>query len=225
MNYPMFQSWLSNHSHTLKTIKIGYLSTNGGDNKHIFDATLFPNLESLTLSRWQMGHSGTLLPFDANNEKLLAPKLRVFGWDFHIYDQHTESWSDFGEGEVAWLRQLAKCASVRKAALKTIEIGFRPWDWDFVEEYPWSRMVSIRDELREGNGIDLVCDTPFMPEGEWLKWRKEKVVQDLIYEEAAQRLQDAARIADSDSESELDFRVERPPRFHGRDIREYLCSS
>ncbi|KAF5843979.1 hypothetical protein GGP41_005493 [Bipolaris sorokiniana] len=51
MNYPMFQAWLSSHSESLKSIDIGYLSRNGGENKHVFDTTVFHNLESLTLSR------------------------------------------------------------------------------------------------------------------------------------------------------------------------------
>jgi hypothetical protein len=44
MNYPMFQSWLSSHSKSLRSVDIGYLSRNGGENKHIFDAIIFSNL-------------------------------------------------------------------------------------------------------------------------------------------------------------------------------------
>ena len=79
MNYPMFQAWLSSHSESLKSIDIGYLSRNGGENKHVFDTTVFHNLESLTLSRWQMGFQGELKPFTVENAKLLGPKMKLFG--------------------------------------------------------------------------------------------------------------------------------------------------
>jgi hypothetical protein len=217
MNYPMFQSWLSVHSQSLKSINIGYLSLNGGENKHIFDATLFPALESLTLSRWEMSHSHGLWPFTAENEKLLAPQLKIFGWNFYINDQHTETWSDFGDDEVAWLRQLAKCALVRKAALRTIKIGFHHWGWECAEEYPWARMVNIRDELWKTSGIEVVGETPRMSESEW---RKRQLLAE-AYEEA-QQVRGESRNADSHSELELDFRVERRPEFYGRDIREYF---
>ncbi|KAF2650917.1 hypothetical protein K491DRAFT_666479 [Lophiostoma macrostomum CBS 122681] len=226
MNYPMFQSWLSHHSQTLISISIGSLSSNGGENKHIFDATLFSNLESLTLSKWQMTtRPGGLMPFTTENEKILGPRVKVFGWDFHVNDQHTEDWSDFGEREVAWLRQLARSANSRKAALTTIEIAFRPWDWNYIDTYPWGQMVSIRDELWERNGIELVCDTPLLPESEWVKWQEEKAAQDLLYEESAQKRMDAALNMDkldSDSELEEEVQIERPPWFHGGDIRNYF---
>jgi hypothetical protein len=52
MDYPMFEKWLLIHQHTLKYIDIGYLNRHGSS--RLFNATLFPNLEFLRLSRWQM---------------------------------------------------------------------------------------------------------------------------------------------------------------------------
>lgn len=211
----MFQSWLSIHSKSLKTIDIGYLSRNGGENKHLFDATLFPNLESLTLSRWQMGYPGELTPFTAESANFLGPKLKFFGWSFHIYDQHSESWSDFGEKEEAWLQELGEHAIARKAALKTVKIGFRPDYWARVgrDEYPWDRMDKIRDELLRPNRMDLVYSTPIISKEQWLKGMEAPnpyALNETQYEEQ------------SESESDIEPWGQTPPGVHGGDIRDYF---
>jgi len=117
MDLPMFHSMLLMHKDTLKTIDIGYLSSSGRG--RLFNASDFPRLEVLRLSRWEMEEN---LEFSSTEaDLLLAPNLKTFGWDFSIYDQHSESWTDFGKREERWVRELARAAIERKAALKKIE--------------------------------------------------------------------------------------------------------
>ena len=217
MNYPMFQAWLSSHSESLKSIDIGYLSRNGGENKHVFDTTVFHNLESLTLSRWQMGFQGELKPFTVENAKLLGPKMKLFGWSFSIYDQHSESWNDFGEKEEEWIEQLGKHAIARKAALKTIKINFCPDNYGRTESdgYPWDRMNNVRDHLLRPNGIDLICSVPLLPKDDWLnklaKFSSPFVPTMVEYRE--------------ELESEAEPWGITPPGVHGGDIRDYFTPS
>ncbi|KAF2188456.1 hypothetical protein K469DRAFT_660153 [Zopfia rhizophila CBS 207.26] len=223
MTYPMFQSWLSIQRETLRSIDIGYLSGDGDNNKHIFDATIFPHLESLGLSRWQMGHSGALLPFTAENASLLGPKVKHFKWCFHIYDQHSESWEDFGEKEEAWVRELGKAAIARKSLLETIEIQFRPDDWNAVgkDEYPWDWMDHIRDELLRPNRMNLIYGMPPMAKEEWLTGREERAARGPADEmECYEDVTEMA--AEIETETENKIRAQTPPGYHGRDIREYF---
>ena len=83
---------LLTHTETLKVIDIGYLTTAGGG--RLFRACDFPNLERLRLSRWQMDKA---LKFSVEQSDALlgGPKLNIFGWDFGINDQYSESFDDF----------------------------------------------------------------------------------------------------------------------------------
>src|SRR5882757_5295785 len=81
MDLPMFHSMLLMHKDTLKTIDIGYLSSSGRG--RLFNASDFPRLEVLRLSRWEMEEN---LEFSSTEaDLLLAPNLKTFGWDFSIY--------------------------------------------------------------------------------------------------------------------------------------------
>lgn len=60
---------------------------------------------------------------------LLAPRLHTFIWDFTIIDQHSESWTDIGDGQKEWLLKFAEIAAARKSALRKIEIVFCPDEW------------------------------------------------------------------------------------------------
>lgn len=159
---------LMTHKETLKSIEIGYLPPEGRIRR--FVASDFPQLEVLRLSRWQMAKD--LEEFSHEEaDALLVPKLKIFGWDFGIYDQHTESWTDFGHKEEGWLRGLAKVATMRKAALKRIEIIYNPeplpaeWEQD---GYPWDRMDRLRDEIRP-SGITLEYSEPSLSKENWLE--------------------------------------------------------
>jgi hypothetical protein len=68
---PIFRSMLLIHKDTLKTLDIGYLSHSGAG--RLFKASDYPNLESLTLSRWQMQTDLSFSVSDA--DMLLAPNL------------------------------------------------------------------------------------------------------------------------------------------------------
>jgi hypothetical protein len=129
---------------------------------------MFPQLEVLRLSRWQMEKDLEFSCEEAN--VLLAPNLETFGWDFGVYP-HT-SWTDFGNKEEDWLRGLAKAAITRKAALKRIEITYSPDPdlWGVKEEdgYPWDRMDRIRDEIRPC-GITLEYSEPPLSKEDWLE--------------------------------------------------------
>jgi hypothetical protein len=77
---------------------------------------------------------------------LAAPRLRRLTWDFMLYDEQVgpcTSWEDFGSAEAEWLKEVARLATQRKAALREIRIIFyleycvqppgngekSPWDW------------------------------------------------------------------------------------------------
>jgi len=225
MTYPMFQTWLSIHRETIRSIDIGYLSRSYDSDKHIFDANIFPHLESLGLSRWQMGRSGELLPFTAENASILGPKVKYFKWSFQIYDQHSEAWEDFGDKEDAWVRDLGKAALARKSPLKTIDIQFQPecWnDWEVGrDEYPWDRMDRIRDELLNPNGMDLIYNLPPMTKEEWLRVSEGRGANE-IAEEMQFYQGMAEEVAMIETETRDEIQVLSPPGYYGRDIREWF---
>lgn len=163
----MFHSMLLMHKDTLKSVDISYLSPRGRG--RLFVASDFPQLEVLRLSRWQM-KKDLEFSIEEADALLLAPNLKTFAWDFGVYDQHTESWTDFGTNEEEWLRGLAKAATARKAALKEIEITYNPEPFDAREEdgYPWDRMDRIRNEIRP-YGITLAYSEPSLSKEDWLE--------------------------------------------------------
>ena len=210
MDYQMFESWLLIHKETLKDIRIGSLSRRGSN--RLFNATLFPNLEFLQLSRWQM-----LLPvqFNADDANVLGPSLKTFCWDFNVYDQHSECWTDFGEPEASWISQLAETAIARKTALKTIKIQFSPGYWETTEDmgYPWDRMHNVRDQVLRPNGMDLVYNRPEISKEGWLQYVRAPRTE---YEESEYIVVD---------NEEMDMVLpERQTIYHGEDIRTYLVS-
>ncbi|KAF2794133.1 hypothetical protein K505DRAFT_324955 [Melanomma pulvis-pyrius CBS 109.77] len=233
MDYTDFESWLSIHSATLKSVDIGYLSSGGSS--RLFNATLFPNLESLKLSRWQQGRSWHLdqpLPFTADDANVLGPKVKFFGWDFGIYDQHSESWDAFGANEEAWLTCLVETAAVQKAALKKIKIYFTPDPFETKEEdgYPWDRMDRVRDGACRKYNIELEYNDPPMVKWQWLDSVNPEVQRENerlmgMYDEHITHLEEQARresaVEESNVEDETEIEIERPG-YHGRDIREFF---
>ena len=167
----MFESWLLMHRETLKHVSLGYLSVRGcprnGDTR-LFNATLFPNLEFLQLSRWQMRTWS--LKFHVTDANVLGPRLKTFGWTFSFgRNGPSESWSNFGEFEAAWLRQLAQTAIARNAALETIKVQFSPQivDWDLITDSPWEWMEDIRDQVLKPSGRNLIFDPPEISKEAW----------------------------------------------------------
>ncbi|KAF2032737.1 hypothetical protein EK21DRAFT_60360 [Setomelanomma holmii] len=222
MDYPMFERWLLPHQHSLKHIDIGYLSRKGSS--RLFNAKLFPNLEFLQLSRWQM-HSDPV-QFLSEHSNVLGPSLKTFAWDFSIYDQHSEGWCDFGEAEANWVRELAECAVSRKSALATIKIQFTPNScWGTTEDmgYPWDRMDTVRDRTLAPNGLDLVYNKPSISKDAWLEYiRTEEAdsdANDTLVDDTAQNEQSSA--ADEQVNTDiLGSEVQRD--YQGEDIRGYF---
>ncbi|KAK9775923.1 putative F-box domain protein [Seiridium cardinale] len=133
MDLAMFRAWLLIHKDSPREIDIGYLSTSGTG--ILLDVSDFPNLRTLTLSRYSFLRD---LHFSAADSYLLAPKLESFTCSFSIYDQHDESWTDFGEPEERWMMQFAKAAVSKSLLRKRIEVIFQPGYWCTREEdgYP-----------------------------------------------------------------------------------------
>ncbi|KAJ4375362.1 hypothetical protein N0V83_002448 [Neocucurbitaria cava] len=169
MTYAMFTSWLLPHSSTLKTVSISYLDQMYPHaNDDIFDATLFPYLESLQLSR----HAFPLdLHFRSCDSKILGPSVRRFTWDFTTNDSNSEKWTAFGEQQEQWLAALVAAAAEQKAALREIAIMFCPDPWDLEPEwgYPWDRMVRLRDGVAAEKGIVVSWDEPPLSREAWLE--------------------------------------------------------
>lgn len=162
----MFYDMLSIHRNTLRILDIGYLSYAGRGGS--FRACDFPNLESLCLSRWQMSQALDRPTLDAS--LLLGPRLRSFGWDFTIMDQHSETWTDFGPTEATWLRGLTEAALAMQASLSNVRVKFTPDVSSGFEEdgYPWDRMDVIREEMRP-RGIALEYNAPHITKTAWLE--------------------------------------------------------
>lgn len=224
MDYPMFESWLLVHSNTLKSIDIGYLS-NGG-NLRLLNATLFPNLERLKLNWWQHGRrnwqSQEPYSFTSDDANVLGPKLKCFGWDFTVYDQHSEPWNAFGENEEAWLNALVKTAlSQNSFALRKIDICFNPdhyWDVQEEDGYPWDRMDRVRDELCNPNGIEFVYSKPIISREEW----REHLNGTADMENADSTVeQDVHELQSDSAESEI-METFTETGYHGEDIRKYF---
>jgi hypothetical protein len=234
MDYTDFESWLSIHNLTLKSVDIGYLS--GSGSSRLFNAMPFPNLESLKLSRWQQGwpHRTDPLRFKAEDANVLGQRVKFFGWDFGIYDQHSESWNAFGEDEEVWLTSLAKIAAAKKAALRTIKIYFRPDSYEVTEEngYPWDRMDRIRDKACKNNGIELEYTPPTITKENWLDAldpetrREDGRMTDRSDEHWSEPGEGSPAWREDEAEvlvqAETHLAKIEIPEHYGRDIREYF---
>lgn len=176
MDLPMFTTWLYPHRETLRSIYIGYLS--GDSIGALFNASAFPELETLTLSRWQIGHYNrttglpelTYAPDTA--DQLLAPNLHTFTLDFSLFGQHDELFTDFMDPEEQWVRAFARDALARNSKLRTIKIHFTPIDHfaSGMQEggYPWDRMDKLRDEFSP-HGLVIEYNEPTVTKKEWLE--------------------------------------------------------
>lgn len=217
----MLENMLLVHRNTLKHIDIGYLSCSG--DRHLFNATSFPKLEFLGLSRWQMPRP---IDFSVEHANILGSSLKTFAWDFSIYDQHSETWRDFGAPEAAWVRELAEIAISRKAALEMIAICYTPDDyWGSTEEdgYPWDRMDKVRDETMKPNGLTLEYNKPSISKDEWLHYIRTGGVESDTHDAT---ILDTAREEEGSAKDkeEVGEGLESISQggYHGEDIRGYL---
>lgn len=221
MDYPAFENMLLIHQNTLKHIDIGYLSPGG--NLRLFNATRFSKLEFLKLSRWQMSRP---VQFSVEDSNVLGPSLKTFAWDFSIYDQHSESWTDFGAPEAAWLRELGEIAISRKAALEKIVIQYTPECYHNPTEeegYPWDRMDKVRDETLKPNGLSLEYNEPSVSKDKWLHCIRTGGLESETHDAT---VLDTAREEDKSAgdKEEVGEGLESDSQggYHGEDIRGYL---
>lgn len=168
----MFHSWLSVHKDTLKHVDIGELSGEGVG--RLFKACDFPNLETLKLSRWQMGsshyRSGRPLKFSSEDaDYLLGSSLKHFSWVFVSRDRGPDGgWENFGEEEEEWLRAFANEAIARKSCLQEIFVDHDPKPKDVTPDscYPWDLIDLIRDEV-EPHGLKISYRRPAISREVW----------------------------------------------------------
>ncbi|KAJ5948450.1 hypothetical protein N7454_001757 [Penicillium verhagenii] len=166
---------LSIHKETLKTIYIDLLGFPHGLS---FNASKFPLLEVLRLSRTQICEDPWNREFEWNPiyaDLILGPSLHTFGLVFGVMGQSLIN--NWGHKEEEWIRQLATAAWKRKAPLKKIEIVFSPVnpypnlkqgiysDWEYV--YPWDRMDKLGVEIQRF-GLTLEYSAPPWTKEEWL---------------------------------------------------------
>lgn len=152
-----FEPLLLVHKHTLTHLRLGYFPSHLDE--RIFNATLFPYLEFLQLSRWNMPRHMQYSHTDGN---LLGPSLKIFVWDFQAYQLRSERWADFQTTDRDWLRELTSATVIRSAPLQRVEIKYSPSFSGYRElvGYPWDLMDEVRDESMRPNGINLIYNEP-----------------------------------------------------------------
>ncbi|KAJ5947035.1 hypothetical protein N7466_000050 [Penicillium verhagenii] len=166
---------LSIHKETLKTIYIDLLGFPHGLS---FDASKFPSLEDLRLSRTQICADPWNQEFEWNPiyaDMILGPSLHTFGLVFGVMGQSLIN--NWGHKEEEWIRQLANASWERKAPLEKIEVVFSPVspypnlkqgvysDWEYV--YPWDRMDKLGVQIQRF-GLTLEYSAPPWTKDEWL---------------------------------------------------------
>lgn len=217
----MLETVLSNHCSTLKSIFIGDLCYRAEDT---FNATLFPTLKRLSLSRWQMD---TDLRFTNKYLKLLGPNLEIFELDFTVYDQGGVSWKAFGSAVEIWLTELGKAAISRGAALQGVRIHFDPNDYSLTLEdgYPWDKMDQLRAEVFAPLHLSLEYTTPPIRKEDWLVYVNSNG-QDLenCRTITSPRVDTSLVCGEWEEGEEKDDSILplEPPGYYGQDIRQYF---
>ncbi|KND93627.1 hypothetical protein TOPH_01789 [Tolypocladium ophioglossoides CBS 100239] len=152
---PMMSTLLRSHKDTLRVISVSHLTLGGG---RVPDLSGFPVLESLSICRCDMTKSLEWPTDDAH--RLLAPRLRVFQWNFRLPHAEHPLLTDFGDKEEHWLRVFSEVAMATRAALKTIKVIFEPLKWEYVDgdESPWDRMNKIRNDVAK-HGLRITYST------------------------------------------------------------------
>ncbi|KAJ5639484.1 uncharacterized protein N7484_007346 [Penicillium longicatenatum] len=158
LDLPLLRKMLDEHRDTLTTLSIGPLSVSGrGRLANLSDLSA---LHTLSLSRWQLG--GELDVSSDVASQLLGPSLELFVWDFTLYDQTPQKWSDFGTQESLWIMNLAQEAVERRSPLKEIRIQFSPvMPASEDEDYPWDFMDDLNLQFRS-QGVTFTYVEPTM---------------------------------------------------------------
>lgn len=221
MSYALFESWLLIHRETLKSIRICTASNHSRCT--VFNATLFPNLEELEISHWEMRASVNM---GAEHSNLLGPKLKTFGWYFDYSGFEEEAICDFQDREALWLRVLVETAIAHKAALRKVKIRYNSYDWECAV-YPWDRMDEIRDQVMRPHGLDLVYNEPSMSRHLWLQYHETGKIDwaqaNGVHLATINKSPATTKKEEEDSEIDdyLDT-IHQQTGYHGQDIRSYM---
>ncbi|KAF2127182.1 hypothetical protein P153DRAFT_433002 [Dothidotthia symphoricarpi CBS 119687] len=228
VDYPTLESWLLIHAETLVHIKISCLHPKRS--KRLLNATLFPQLELLSLSRWQMqsglrtDHSTSVRTDQVN---LLGSSLKIFCWDFTIEDSEL-SRLPFGDDEASWIRTLSERAFEHKAALETIKILYSLDDHHRTRSkgYPWECMEDAQRHLVKF-GIELIYDKPPMSKDEWTRYYETGIAPyaDFWGPRVHYQPPRESTLEEDEAERRLDAEYDELMRqglYHGEDIRRYL---
>jgi hypothetical protein len=168
LDLPLLRKMLDEHRDTLITLSIGPLSVSGrGRLANLSDLSA---LHTLSLSRWQLGEE-----LDVSSDvasQLLGPSLELFVWDFNLYDQAPQKWSDFGTRESLWIMNLAQKAVERHSPLKEIRIQFSPGiPASEDEDYPWDSMDDLNLQF-QSQGVTFTYVEPTMSKEAFLNRSK-----------------------------------------------------
>ncbi|KAJ5549043.1 hypothetical protein N7513_006277 [Penicillium frequentans] len=168
LDLPLLRKMLQEHKDTLTTLSIGPLSLSGrGKLANLSDLSA---LHTLSLSRWQLG--GELDVSSDAAFQLLGPSLELFVWDFTIYDQNSQKWSDFGTRESLWIMNLAQKAVERRSPLKEIRVQFAPeLPTSDDEDYPWDFIDDLDTQFRL-QGVTFTYNEPTMSKEAFLNRSK-----------------------------------------------------
>ena len=168
LSLAMIGAAISPQASTLRTLSIGYLEIEG---LRGFDLTGFESLEELTLSAWTTGSDA------GDEEKLLAPRLRKFTWDFPIEEcRGMGPLHELGESEGQWLQRFAGAAIRTHSRLSLIYVAFFAVDHcscrpeSLPEIYPWDHIDGVADRVR-GAGIEVKYPRPMFTRDEFYKCR------------------------------------------------------
>jgi hypothetical protein len=159
MDLGWFESRLFVHKDTLKHLCLS--GVRGNADGSLFNASHFPVLELLKLSKWP--RRPPMASYDDRHSLILGPKLHIFCWEFTLNNVGIGSFGDFGNDDCLWLENFAKAAAALKAPIKRIIICFqlnvRQHDLGTRDvnsvEYPWDKLDTVRDEILRPRGIDL----------------------------------------------------------------------
>jgi hypothetical protein len=95
--------------------------------------------------------------------------LKTFVWDLRGYDRLSDSWDDFAQPQVDWLRSFVTLARAQNSLLSMITIVFEPKYCSAPcsrEEYartgyPWDLMKVLKKQLWK-MGIELTWTKPYL---------------------------------------------------------------
>ncbi|PVH99441.1 hypothetical protein DM02DRAFT_564599 [Periconia macrospinosa] len=223
MDYSTLEKLLLIHKDTLKYIAIQYIRLE--DDSRVFNATLFPNLEFLELSRWDTHPSS--VHFRADDVNVLGPKLKTFCWNFNVGGY--ESWTAFDEASSLWISNLANATVACNAALRRIELRLCPRYSEPREEtiYPWDLIDDLRDKVLRPKGIDLSYNDPPILKEKWREYldsfKREALMDEGV--DCSSQSRESSLASEEDQSTESSEQAEYKGGYEGEDLRKYFIST